>query len=140
MGRFSMKRYENYVSALKVLELADQQDLSNEFVKGGVIDKFFVQFELGWKLLKELLSYEGVVQAATGSPREIIKAAYKYYDFIDEECWLSMLRDRNNTAHIYDASAADELVKKVIDAYIPEFIKLKDCIYNRYSFDKLLKL
>ena len=25
----------------------------------GIIDKFFVQFELGWKVLKELLSYEG---------------------------------------------------------------------------------
>ena len=32
-----------------------------------------LQFELGWKVLKELLRYEGANQAATGSPREIIK-------------------------------------------------------------------
>lgn len=132
-----MKRYENYASALKTLELANQQDLSNEFVKGGVIDKFFMQFELGWKLLKELLSYEGIAQAATGSPREIIKSAYKYYDFIDEDLWLSMLRDRNNTAHIYDGAAADVLVKQIIEIYIPEFKKLEKSIDERYATDIL---
>lgn len=34
------------------------QDLENEFVQGGVIDKFSLQFELGWKLLRALLAYE----------------------------------------------------------------------------------
>ena len=34
------------------------QDLENEFVQGGVIDKFSLQFELGWKLLKALHAYE----------------------------------------------------------------------------------
>lgn len=44
---------------MNVLALADQEDLTNEFIIGGIIDKFFIQFELGWKVLKELLSYEG---------------------------------------------------------------------------------
>ena len=42
-----MKKYENYVAALEVLRRAPEQDLSNEFVQSGVIDKFTVQFELG---------------------------------------------------------------------------------------------
>ena len=72
-----MKKFENYVSNLNILETAHKQDLSNEFIIGGVIDKFFIQFELGWKVLKELLIYEGVAAAKSGSPREIIKEAYK---------------------------------------------------------------
>ena len=47
-----MKKYENYVSALKSLRKAPEQDLSNDFIQSGIIDKFELQFELGWKLFK----------------------------------------------------------------------------------------
>ena len=72
-----MKKFDNYKRNLSVLSRAGEQDLSNEFIIGGIIDKFSLQFELGWKVLKELLRYEGVAIAATGSPREILKAAYR---------------------------------------------------------------
>lgn len=66
-----MKKFEHFKSNLKVLVTAEKEDLSNEFILGGIIDKFFVQFELGWKVLKELLSYEGESISATGSPKMI---------------------------------------------------------------------
>ena len=50
-----MKKFEHFKSNLKVLITAENEDLSNEFIIGGIIDKFFVQFELGWKLLKKYL-------------------------------------------------------------------------------------
>ncbi|MDD6037122.1 MAG: HI0074 family nucleotidyltransferase substrate-binding subunit [Lachnospiraceae bacterium] len=55
-------------------------------------------YEPGWKVLKELMMYEGKNIANTGSPREIIKSAYSVYDFIEEQIWLSMLRVRNDMA------------------------------------------
>ena len=70
-----MKKYESYIKNLDVLKLSDRQDLSNEFIISGIIDKFMLQFELGWKMLKSLLKYEGDSIGATGSPREIIKEA-----------------------------------------------------------------
>ena len=103
----------------------------------GIIDKYYIQFELGWKVLKELLRYEGANQAATGSPREIIKTAYAYYDFIDESVWLGMLRDRNDTTHIYNEEAARQLVNKVLDSYIHEFQVLEMKIKERYSDEVL---
>lgn len=128
-----MRKYENYVSALRVLVTAIDQDLNNEFVQSGVIDKFSLQFELGWKLLKALLAYEGESAANTGSPRDVIKAANSCYGFMDEETWLSMLRDRNSAAHVYDANAARELVSKVIDRYIPEFVRLDTGLFEKYG-------
>ena len=128
-----MKKYENYASALETLSTASSQDLENEFVQSGIIDKFSLQFELGWKLLKELLAYEGDRSAATGSPREILKAASTYYDFLDEEVWLNMLRDRNNTARVYDAAAARQLVDKTIGCYIPELVRLNNGLVGRYG-------
>ena len=86
-----MKKFDNYQSNLRVLETAKEQDLDNEFIVSGIIDKFFVQFELGWKVLKELLTYEGAASAGSGSPREIIKQAFRFYPCIEEDVWLSML-------------------------------------------------
>lgn len=128
-----MKKFDNYISNLRVLENADKEDLENEFVISGVIDKFFLQFELGWKVLKELLRYEGVSESNTGSPREIIKAAYKVYDYLDEDIWISMLRARNDMTHIYDGNAAKELVEQILSAYIPEFQKLQQNILDAYG-------
>lgn len=128
-----MKKFDNFSSALETLKQAKEQDLENEFVQDGVISKFSLQFDLGWKLMKELLKYEGDKTAATGSPREIIKAAYACYDWIDEEIWLQMLRDRNDTAHIYDAALAKRLVATIIDRYIPEFERMSSNVAARYA-------
>lgn len=128
-----MKKFEQYVSNLRVLSRAKDEDLTNEFIMSGIIDKFYIQFELGWKVLKELLRYEGAAQSATGSPREIIKTAYAYFDFIDEQVWLDMLRKRNDTTHMYNEEAARELVEKILDKYIGTFITMESKIKERYG-------
>lgn len=120
-----MKKYDNFIAHLKVLERAYQEDFENEFIVSGVIDKFFIQFELSWKLLKEFMRYEGKSIAATGSPREIIKAAYACYGFMDENIWLSMLKSRNDMAHIYDGEKAEALLHRILEEYIPEFQRMR---------------
>lgn len=132
-----MKKFDQYVRHLRILSRAFDEDLTNDFIVSGIIDKYYIQFELGWKVLKELLRYEGANQAETGSPREIIKTAYAYYDFIDESVWLGMLRDRNDTTHIYNEEAARQLVNKVLDSYIHEFQVLEMKIKERYSDEVL---
>lgn len=128
-----MKKYKNYVSNLRILEKAGKEDLTNEFIIGGIIDKFFIQFELGWKVMKELLLYEGRSIGSTGSPRSIIKAAYSVWDFINEENWLEMLKARNDLSHIYDDQAAKRLVQDILNKYIPEFQKIKNELEIQYG-------
>ena len=128
-----MKKYDNYVSHLNVLKQADKEQLDNAFIISGIINKFSIQFELGWKVLKELLAYEGSPAAATGSPRGIIKEAYAVYPFFDGELWLDMLKDRNDRAHIYDGNAAGELVERILSCYIPEFIRLERELNRQYA-------
>lgn len=128
-----MKKFDNYKSNLSVLSMAGSQDLSNDFIISGIIDMFNIQFELGWKVLKELLFYEGVSAASTGSPRQIIKEAYRFYSCIEEDVWLQMLADRNDNAHIYSKTAAQRLVSQIIESYIPVFQKLESSIENQYE-------
>lgn len=140
MGLYYMKKFDQYSRHLQVLCRAEQEDITNEFIISGIIDKFYIQFELGWKVLKELLRYEGANQAATGSPREIIKTAYAYFDFIEENIWLEMLRDRNDTTHIYNEEAAQKLVEKILHRYIAVFVTLEQHIRERYENEVLEKL
>ncbi len=129
-----MKKYENYVSNLNILVKAEKEDLENEFIISGIIDKFMLQFELGWKVMKEFLRYEGSQVANTGSPREIIKAAYSIYsDYMEEDVWIEMLRSRNNMTHIYDGNVAKELVSLILSRYVPAFIQLRDGLNARYG-------
>ena len=130
-----MKKFEHFKSNLKVLVTAENEDLSNEFIIGGIIDKFFVQFELGWKVLKELLSYEGQAISATGSPKMILKTAFTIFDFMDEDIWLGMLKNRNDLTHIYDELAAKRLVGVILKDYIPEFVKMQKGIEEYYGME-----
>ncbi|MBR1478936.1 MAG: HI0074 family nucleotidyltransferase substrate-binding subunit [Lachnospiraceae bacterium] len=132
-----MKKFDNFKSNLRILEKAQDEDITNEFIKSGIIDKFYIQFELAWKTMKEYLKYEGIVEAKTGSPRDIIKAAYKFYEFMNEDNWISMLNERNDTAHIYDGDAADRLVEKILNSYIDEFKKMEIYIEERYFTEKI---
>ena len=128
-----MKKFENFEANLEVLKRAKDEDLTNEFIISGIIDKFFLQFELSWKVLKELLSYEGRSVAKSGSPREILKAAYATYDYIDEDIWLEMLRARNDMTHIYNGEAARQMVKVILEKYIPVFVEMRERIEKDYG-------
>ena len=116
-----MKRYDEFVRHLSILRQAREQDLTNTFIVSGIIDKFFIQFELGWKLLKELLREEGRSIPASGSPRAIIKEAYLCFDFLAEDVWLDMLHARNDLTHIYNSTRAEEMVREILTRYIPAF-------------------
>lgn len=128
-----MKKFDNYVSNLEVLKQADQQDLSNEFIRSGIADKFSLQFELAWKLLKALLRYEGDPLGDTGSPRDVLKGAYRCFDFVDESLWLSMLSCRNTLAHTYDEEALLRIIDEILHRFIPAFIELQIAVEGRYG-------
>ena len=138
MGCYCMKKYENFHNHLKVMNKAHLEDLQNEFIISGIIDKFFVEFELGWKVLKEVLIYEGSEVGLSGAPREMMKAAFACYDFIEEEIWLRMLRDRNDCTHIYNEEMAKKLVHKIITIYIPAFNSMDEELIKLYG-DMLLE-
>lgn len=128
-----MKAFENYSSNLNILLGAKREDLTNEFIISGIIQKFRIQFDFSCGMIRELLKYEGRQEGNTGSPREILKAAYSIYGFLDEDIWLSMLKNRNSMTHIYDGAEAQKLVHVILDSYIPEFISLRDHIQEQYS-------
>ncbi len=119
-----MKKFDNFLGSLTVLQKADKNFAEkDEIYRTGVIGQFSLTFELAWKALQETLREHGVVEAETGSPREILKLGFAHSFLDDEEIWLSMLKSRNLSIHIYSEVDAQTLVSLVFEKYIPAFAR-----------------
>ena len=127
-----MKKAENYINSLRVLHKADyEKAVNDEIYRMGVIGQFNLTFEMAWKTLQELLREEGVVEADSGSPRDILKLAYKCGFVQEQEQWLLMLKKRNINIHIYDEEEVDELLVLIRDSFVPAFDKMEEIIKGR---------
>lgn len=131
-----MKKLDNFANCLNVLKKADFALANdNEIYRTGIIGQFNITFELAWKALQKVLKLHGAAGAETGSPREILQLGYKF-GFIDEQSvWLTMLKKRNMSVHIYDEDEIDEMLLLIRDSFIPAFDVLKDTL--RKKFDEL---
>ena len=114
-----MRKVENFSSGLAVLKRADfTAAYDNEFYRAGVIANFNITFELAWKALQEVLRLEGVEQAVTGAPRDILKLGYRFGLIDDIAVWLLMLESRNIAIHIYNEAEADKLLILIRDSFM----------------------
>lgn len=106
----------NLGNALERLGEALAEPDDSSLVVDGTIQRFEFVIELFWKTLKRLLEFEGITAR---TPREALQAAYQAGWLEDETAWLQMLRDRNETSHIYDEAAARRIYGD-IRRYFPE--------------------
>jgi nucleotidyltransferase substrate binding protein (TIGR01987 family) len=100
----------NLERALARLKEALCEPASNSLVIDGTIQRFEFVIELFWKAFKRILDREGI-QVST--PRESIKQAYQVGWIEDEDAWLEMLRDRNETSHVYDEATAQRIYESI---------------------------
>ena len=127
-----MKKLDNFSNCLKVLKNADFELANeNEIYRTGVIGQFNLTFELAWKALQAVLREHGAEGADTGSPREILQLGYKLGFVDDSSVWLTMLKKRNTSAHIYDEDEIDEMLLLIRDSFIPAFIVLEGMLRKK---------
>ena len=102
---------------------------TDDYMVDAAIQRFEFTIELFWKVLKKLLSYEKVEST---TPRDVLNKAYQYELIHDENLWLSMLDDRNNTSHAYDEKKA-KIIFKHIQNYLPVFQKTYLLLQDKYQ-------
>ena len=119
------QRLLNYSRAFaqltRAVELAHSRPLS-ELEKQGLIQAFEFVFELAWNLMKDYFLYQGN-PAITGS-RDAIRTAFKQGVIADGEGWMEMIKSRNQTAHTYNESVANEITGKIMAQYYDLFQQL----------------
>lgn len=127
-----MKKLDNFNNCLNVLKSADFELANdNEIYRTGVIGQFNITFELAWKALQAVLKIHGVENAQTGSPREILQLGYKMGFVSDSTVWISMLKKRNVSVHIYNEDEIDEMLLLIRDSFIPAFAVLEETLENK---------
>ena len=73
-----------------------------------------------------------ILDFAVGSPRETLQQAFTN-KIIDDDRWIQMLRVRNQLAHDYDGTFAEEKFQDIIHIYCMLFEKLKDSVAKYYT-------
>lgn len=122
-----MKKFENFCNALeKLKEVYDYQEPYSNVIMTGLVSLYSICFEQSWKAMKEILEIHGYEESATGSPKFIIRTAYKAGLIDDEETWLSALQSRNNVSHSYNKEMANDITKKTKQKYVTMFSDLKE--------------
>ncbi len=115
-------RLASFSRAYSLLREALEHDVDalNPLEMEGLIQRFEYTFELGWKLLKDRLEYDGLALPVT-TPRSVVRAAYEARLIEDGEVWMDMLTDRNRTSHRYDEELIEDVVRNVQSRYLTAF-------------------
>lgn len=124
-----MKKFENFKAALKNLkDIYDYNEPYGNVEIAGMVGLYEICFEQAWKAMKEILENSGYSEGATGSPRTILKTAYKAGMIDEEEVWLDALVSRNNVAHAYNSAVALDIIKQTKEKYYKLFVALEQTI------------
>ena len=109
-------KWEEYHSAIGRLRTAaaTAPDEAGLYLDA-TIQRFEFSFELSWKLLRAVLSYDGI---ETSSPRGSIRESWKQGWIDAGETWLDMLEKRNLSAHTYQEATAQEIYRNIKGDYI----------------------
>ena len=123
------RRFMSFCNSLDALAEARQRDLSDSFVLSGTSAKFSITFDLSWKVMKDILvQYYAITGFVTGSPKEVLREAYKA-NLISDDAWMEMLKVRNELSHDYDCEIVKEHCNTMVEKYIDLF----------YDFEKAVK-
>ncbi len=122
-----MKKYENFCASLKNMkEIYTYEEPYNTVVLTGLVGLYEICFEQSWKMMKEILEIHGYEEGATGSPKIILRTAYRAGMIRDEKAWLRALQERNNVTHSYNEKIALEIVRQAKAVFYDLFVQLKD--------------
>lgn len=101
-------------------EVLEENIEVNGIVMDATIQRFEFSIELFWKTLKRMLYDEGIT---AGTPKEVMKHAFKLGWIEHESVWLAMWKDRNQTSHVYDENTAKEIYEHIRNSYHKELLE-----------------
>ena len=126
-----MKKYENFCSSLgNMKDIYNYEEPYDNVVLTGLVGLYEITFEQSWKMMKEILQNHGYEEGATGSPKIILKTAYKAGMIKDEELWLRALQARNNVTHSNNQKIALGIVSEAKNEFYKMFVELKEEVEN----------
>jgi nucleotidyltransferase substrate binding protein (TIGR01987 family) len=91
--------------------------IEQEAVQDSLIKRFEYTLEVAWKTCKRHLEEQGFAEAATGSPKSIMRLAAQNALIDTPEPWFEYLRYRQDTSHDYSSDKAEAVLDITEDFY-----------------------
>lgn len=138
------QRFSNYNKALKKLSEAieyikkdfDEQEAGinteevfDEILKEGLIQRFEYTHELAWNVMKDFLSEIGNIR--TYGSRDATREAFKAELIKNGDVWMEMIKSRNQTSHTYNDETAEEIYTKILNEYYSAFLTFQQTMESK---------
>lgn len=140
------QRFSNYVKALDKLTQAveyikknvseedpeeeeDWDDILDEIIKEGLIQRFEYTHELAWNVMKDYATYQG--NPNVGGSRDATREAFQLQLISDGKVWMDMIGSRNKTSHTYNEETANEIYSKILNEFYPAFLKFRNIMETK---------
>ena len=114
------ERYYHYQRCVIKLKKAVDRDLHDFIVLAAIVKSYEMSFDLGLKVIRDFMEYKGT-DTLLRDARDVIRAAFKAYVYIDAPLWLQMLAERNEIIHVYDDDCFLLLANRIKERYLDEF-------------------
>jgi len=138
------QRFSNYIKAVDKLsqsvkyihenfntEESLEDEVLDEMIKEGLIQRFEYTHELAWNVMKDYAEYQG--NPDIGGSRDASREAFQLKLVTNGHLWMDMITSRNKTSHTYNEETANEIYNKILKEYYPAFIEFKDTMEEKRS-------
>ena len=130
------QRFSNFNKALKKLSEAidyvkknPKEEVLDEILKEGIIQRFEYTHELAWNVMKDFLLEIGDV-TLYGS-KDATREAFRAELIKDGDVWMEMIKSRNKTSHTYNEETAQEIYLKILNEYHAAFLKFQEAMEGK---------
>ena len=130
------QRFSNYNKALMKLSEAigyvnkkPKEEVLDEILKEGIIQRFEYTHELAWNVMKDFLLEIGDV-TLYGS-KDATREAFKTELIKDGDVWMEMIKSRNKTLHTFNEEIAQEIYLRILNEYHSAFIQFQEVMEGK---------
>ena len=138
------QRFSNFIKAVDKLEQSvlyirknfsseesKYDEVLDEMIKEGLIQRFEYTHELAWNVMKDYAGYQG--NPNVGGSRDASREAFQLKLITDGQLWMDMISSRLKTFDTYKEDIADEIYDKILNQYYPSFMEFKQVMEQKIS-------
>lgn len=139
------QRFSNFLKAMDKLQQSveyiyknfeieednTEDEILDEMVKEGLIQRFEYTHELAWNVMKDYAEYQG--NSTIGGSRDASREALQLKIISNGAIWMDMIQSRNKTSHTYNEETANEIYTKILKEYYPVFEEFRHTMEEKRS-------
>ena len=121
----------NYLNDQDELDDENLENVVEELIKEGLIQRFEYTHELAWNVMKDYAFFQG--NSTIGGSRDATREAFKLQIIENADIWMDMIQSRNKTSHTYNEEIANEIFGKIISDYFQLFLNFQKTMEEKRS-------